>query len=119
MFDFDFSEAIVKFSSFEFSQLGDALLFGGSMLAIGMLTVFAVLCVLWLFLAIFKFFLHDIPKKRAKNKKATPVVVTPEKIVEAKKDDDKEIIAVIAAAIAMAESDNSGMKFKVVSFRRV
>lgn len=119
MFDFDFSKAIVNFSSFEFSQLGDALAFGGSMLAIGMLTVFAVLSVLWLFLAIFKIFFHDIPNRRAKKKKTTPVIVTPERIVEAKKDDDKEIIAVIAAAIAMAESDNSGMKFRVVSFRRV
>ena len=32
--------------------------------------------------------------------------------------DDEEIIAVIAAAIAMAESQNAGAKFKVVSFRR-
>ena len=34
-------------------------------------------------------------------------------------DQDEEIIAVIAAAIAMAESENSGLKFKVVSFRRI
>ena len=32
--------------------------------------------------------------------------------------DDTEIIAVISAAIAMAENDNSGAKFRVVSFRR-
>ena len=32
---------------------------------------------------------------------------------------DEEIVAVIAAAIAMAESENSGLKFKVVSFRRI
>lgn len=34
-------------------------------------------------------------------------------------DQDEEIIAVIAAAIAMAESENSGLKFRVVSFRRI
>jgi LPXTG-motif cell wall-anchored protein len=34
-------------------------------------------------------------------------------------DNDEEIIAVIAAAIAMAESESNGLKFKVVSFRRI
>ena len=32
---------------------------------------------------------------------------------------DEEIVAVIAAAIAMAESESNGLKFKVVSFRRI
>lgn len=32
---------------------------------------------------------------------------------------DEEIVAVIAAAIAMAESESSGLKFRVVSFRRI
>ena len=31
---------------------------------------------------------------------------------------DGELIAVIAAAIAMAENDHTGMKFRVVSFKR-
>ena len=35
------------------------------------------------------------------------------------KNDDEEIIAVIAAAIAAAEADSNGLKFKVVSFRRI
>ena len=34
-------------------------------------------------------------------------------------NNDEEIIAVIAAAIAMAESESDGLKFKVVSFRRI
>ena len=34
-------------------------------------------------------------------------------------NDDEEIIAVIAAAIAAAEADSNGLKFKVVSFRRI
>lgn len=32
---------------------------------------------------------------------------------------DEEIIAVIAAAIAMAESESEGLKFRVVSFKRI
>jgi hypothetical protein len=32
---------------------------------------------------------------------------------------DEEIVAVIAAAIAMAESESNGLKFRVVSFRRI
>ena len=32
---------------------------------------------------------------------------------------DEEIVAVIAAAIAMAESKSNGLKFRVVSFRRI
>ena len=34
-------------------------------------------------------------------------------------NNDEEIIAVIAAAIAMAESESEGLKFRVVSFRRI
>lgn len=33
-------------------------------------------------------------------------------------DNDGEIIAVITAAIAMAESESDGLKFRVVSFKR-
>ena len=40
-------------------------------------------------------------------------------ISEAAESTDEEIIAVIAAAIAMAESENNGLKFRVVSFRRI
>lgn len=32
---------------------------------------------------------------------------------------DEEIVAVIAAAVAMAESESNGLKFRVVSFRRI
>ena len=38
----DFSKAIVDFQNFEVSQLGDALLFGGAILLIGMAAIFAV-----------------------------------------------------------------------------
>ena len=112
----DFTQKIVDFSNFNISQLGDALLFGGAMLLIGMATVFSVLVILWLCLMLFKLFFHDLPTRRRVQKTATvdveavsePVVATSE----------GEIVAVIAAAIAMAESESGGIKFKVVSFKR-
>lgn len=90
--------------------------FGAQMVLIGMVTVFAVLFILWGILLLFKLFFHDL-----KNKK-------PEKVVEkvddapvyapAAADQNDEIVAVIAAAIAMAESESGGIKFRVVSFKR-
>jgi sodium pump decarboxylase gamma subunit len=115
----DFTKPIVDFSNFEISQLGDALIFGGAVLLIGMATIFVILCLLWLCLILFKVFFHDLPEKR-KNA-ASKVVEEPTKaVVEevAPVSDDGEVIAAIAAAIAMAESESSGIKFKVVSFRR-
>ncbi len=114
----DYSKPIVDFANFDIAQLGNALLFGASMLLIGMVTVFAVLCILWLFLYFFKLLFHELPAKRAA-KKAAPVITTVDKESEETATDDGEIVAVIAAAIAMAESEHSGMKFRVVSFRKV
>ena len=113
----DFSKPIIDFSNFSFSQLGDAVLFGAAIILMGMLTVFAVLCILWLFLILFKFVFHDLKDKRAQ-KKASLTVNLADNKDEDKSVDDSEIIAVIAAAIAAAESDNSGIKFRVVSFKR-
>ena len=113
----DFTQKIVDFANFDISQLGDAFLFGGAMLLIGMLAVFAVLILLWICLMVFKLFFHDIPAKRSVTQKAVqaPVAMVKEVVPTSS---EGEIVAVIAAAIAMAESDNSGMKFKVVSFKR-
>ncbi len=112
----NYSEAIVKYGSeFEFSQLGQAALFGGAMVLIGMATIFSVLCLLWGCLSLFKLVFHDLPAKKAA--KAVVVDETPVAVVENTTSDD-EIIAVIAAAIAMAESEDSGSKFRVVSFKR-
>lgn len=119
MFDRDFTQAIVDFGNFEFSQLGEAFGFGGLMLLIGMATVFAVLCVLWICLTLFKVAFHDLPEKRKKDAEA--VEEAPAPVIEAAPAivcDDGEVIAAIAAAIAMAEAESSGLKFKVVSFRR-
>ena len=61
----DYSKVIVDWANFDASQVTSALVFGGSILLIGMLTVFAVLCLLWLCLAVFKLFFHDLPGKRS------------------------------------------------------
>ena len=116
MFDRDFTQKIVDFQNFEFSQLGEALGFGGLMLLIGMATVFAVLLTIWVCLTLFKIGFHDLPEKKAAAAAAAPAPVIAEEPVTV--SDDGEIIAAIAAAIAMAESESSGTKFKVVSFRR-
>lgn len=118
MFNFDFSKPIVDFSNFEFSQLYDAFIFGASILLVGITAIFSVLCILWIFITIFKLIINDLPKiKKTKKKEvAAPII---EQRNDSHKVDDGELIAVISAAIAMAESDSSGMKFKVVSFKRV
>ena len=95
-------------------NLGDALVFGGAVVLIGMATIFSVLIVLWMFLSLFKIFFHDLPEKK---KKAAVATVAAAPVQTVTRQDD-EIVAVIAAAIAMAESESSGIKFKVVSFKR-
>ena len=98
--------------------LNDKLLYGGRMLLIGILTVFAVLILLWFTLVIFKLFFHDLARgnkktKPVKSEQPAPVYNAP--VVS----DNDEIVAVIAAAIAMAEDEyGSDKKFRVVSFKR-
>ena len=112
----DFAQKIVDFENFDIAQLGTAAAFGGAIMLIGMATIFAVLCIIWICITLFKVFFHDLPaKKAAKASEPAPVAVSAEPV---KSNADEEIVAVIAAAIAMAESENSGMKFKVVSFKR-
>lgn len=115
----DYSKPIVDFSNFDVSQLGDALLFGASIMLIGMVTIFAVLCILWLFLIVFKLVFQNLGKNKAAKKNTAVAPVVNENATKPSQPDDGEIIAVIAAAIAMAESESSGLKFRVVSFRRV
>ena len=99
-------------SKFDFSEV---LTFGGKMLLIGVLAVFAVLCLIWALLIIFgKVFNKTSPAVEAE-KKPEPTVT---EAVTYAPSSDGEIIAAIAAAIAMAESESSGAKFRVVSFKR-
>ena len=88
--------------------------FGGQMLLLGVLTVFAVLARIWGALVIFERVFHKEGAKKAEKPAPAPVVVSQAAPVS----NDDEIVAVIAAAIAMAESESGGAKFRVVSFRR-
>ncbi len=94
----------------------DALIFGGQTLLLGMAAVFSVLIIIWLCLVLLKFFLHDLAEKKKTEVKEAPAPVAQASVVRPSADD--EIVAVVAAAIAMAESENSELKFRVVSFRR-
>lgn len=98
---------------------GEQFKFGLEMLLLGMAAVFAVLCIIWLSLVIFRIVFHDIPEKRDKQPKVEAIPsslapIAPSYVCS----QDEEIVAVIAAAIAMAESENNGMKFRVVSFKK-
>ena len=94
---------------------GETLLFGAQMLLLGMFAVFGVLSLIWLVLTLFKLaFTENGQKKATAEKSVAPAAPAPA-IPSA---DNGEIVAAIAAAIAMAESENNGLKFKVVSFRK-
>lgn len=116
MFGIDYNSPIVDFANFEISDMVSALGFGGAMVLIGMATVFAVLILLWICLVLFKVFFHDIPERKAKAPEVSMVVPVQETV--STQPNDTEIIAVIAAAIAMAEAESGGIKFNVVSFKR-
>lgn len=111
---------LVKALSYNLSEplpsFTDKLIYGTEMLLIGVGTVFTVLIILMLFLLSFKFIFGAAEKKKAvaavNNDAIIPATVQPTV------DSDEEIVAVIAAAIAMAESESNGLKFKVVSFKR-
>ena len=104
----DYSQAI--------ANPAEAILFGLKMLLLGLGTVFLVLALIWGSIEIFRFVFNRISgNEKTITPKAEKPVAQP---APAAKDSSGEIVAVIAAAIAMAESENTGMKFKVVSFRR-
>lgn len=105
-------------------DVGARLGIGAEVLLRGMITVFAVLCVIWLSLVLLRLFLYDLPKRRAA--KAAPAeeekneaAPAPAPAPIAPKTDDGELVAVIAAAIAAAEAEEGNGKFRVVSFHRV
>lgn len=113
------------FSGARFAEAGIMMLFG-------MIMVFAVLAILWGILALMKFIMvGKTPKpKKIENKSSVEEVIAesasaaeeePEPVVA--ENDDGELVAVIAAAIAAyRESEGLGEEytggFRVVSFRR-
>ena len=104
----------------------------GIMMLFGMIMIFAVLSVLWGILALMKFIMvGKTPKpKKIENKSSVEEVIAesasaaeeePEPVVA--ENDDGELVAVIAAAIAAyREGEGLGEEytggFRVVSFRR-
>ena len=107
----DYASQIIKTKSF-----GEAALFGLEIVAIGMVAVFAVLGVIWLSLLLFNKLMPVVKRKKEPVSKPAQAVVAPAPVASA--DTNAELVAVIAAAIAAAESESSGAKFRVVSFKR-
>ncbi len=107
----DYGDKIIQTKGF-LETLG----FGAQMLLIGMLTVFSVLVLLFGCLTVFKLVFHGAEKKE--KKPTPPPVAAQAPTAPAYVTDDAEIVAVIAAAVAMAESESGGIPFRVVSFRR-
>jgi sodium pump decarboxylase gamma subunit len=108
----DFNQVIIDTKGFM-----ETLTYGAKMVLIGMIAVFAVLCLIW-----FCLYLFGVAFNGSSSSNKTTEVEKQEDIqapvVAVHSSNDEEIIAVIAAAIAMAESENEGAKFRVVSFRR-
>ncbi|MBE6643909.1 MAG: hypothetical protein E7612_00860 [Ruminococcaceae bacterium] len=100
----------------EILTAGEALEFGGMMVLLGMVAIFAVLGIIWAILTLFKSVFGSINAKEKPAKVKAEPTFAPAPVYAAQ---DAEIVAVIAAAIAMAESESgNGAKFRVVSFRR-
>ena len=91
------------------------LLLGAQVFTIGIATVFAVLVLIWGILSLFGLFSQRGNKAKTEKSVSTVTTASPAPVATAS---DNEIIAVIAAAIAMAESEHPGTKFRVVSFNR-
>ena len=91
-----------------FSNLG----LGVEVFLIGICTVFAVLAIILGILTVFNLVFNKQKKQPQPSAAPTPAPVVT-------KTNDDEIVAVIAAAIAAAESECGGKKFTVVSFKRM
>ena len=94
----------------------DKLTYGGMMLLIGILTVFSVLMIILLVLLAFKGVFGKVSKTKVSQQKTERSEPVP--AVVAAPTQDEEIVAAISAAIAMAESESDGIKFRVVSFKK-
>ena len=84
------------------------------MLLVGMISVFLVLGIIFLALSLFKLAFNKSEKKSSES--VSPVVT--HDFIEAEPQFDGEVIAAIACAIALAESEKEGAKFRVVSFKK-
>lgn len=89
---------------------------------LGILTVFAVLSILWGALEVFRYVFYTLPNKRNEEKQKAQVEqnVAPTQ-PEADVSDDAEIVAAIIAAITASRADEGispSTSFRVVSFRK-
>lgn len=98
-------------------KTADKLSYGGQMLLIGMSVVFAVLLLLWGALELFHLIVATIEGKRTKTEEPAPAPVPASE--NGSPDDESELVAVMAAAIAAASEENPEGSFRVVSFRRI
>lgn len=96
------------------TEYSEILLLGLQVVLIGMLAVFSVLTVIWGCISL----LSVLLSKKKEEAKVETVIPQPAAPAPVATTDGNEIIAVIAAAIAAAESDAPGCKFRVVSFNR-
>ena len=99
--------------------LSDKLSFGGMIVFLGLATVFAVLIIIMLALFLFKFCFSNVTSNGDSKEENLVPAVSNASVAASSSPSDEEIVAVISAAIAMAESEENGVKFKVVSFRRI
>ena len=91
----------------------ETLTFGAQILLLGMGAVFAVLGIIFLLLTLFRFVFGIAEKKKSEQPVQSEIIAQ-----TSDENSDEEIVAVIAAAIAMAESEANNVKFRVVSFKR-
>lgn len=102
--------------------LSERLLEGGKVFLIGMVTVFAVLALLWLVMALFRVLFY----KKNTDEDATNVIKVEDvpsleniPLATSVSSDDTQLIAVITAAIAAYNaSAGNALPFRVVSYRR-
>ncbi len=97
---------------------------GGKWFLLGMVSVFAVLGLIWVTIELFHRFCSIItPKQKSEAPAPAPVAIAPapaavEAPVAVSNATDAEIVAVIIAAIEAAKADTPNGKFRVVSFRK-
>lgn len=89
--------------------------FDGNTVLVGAVAVFAIIGVFWSLLTVYKKVFGNTASDSVQSANSDNSALPTSNV----NTDDKEIVAVIAAAIAMAESEfGNGLKFRVVSFRR-
>ncbi len=110
--------------------LGERLTYGLQMTGIGLLTIFAVLGIIYLTMLLFRLAFYDIPNRRKQSGKAeaasapAPVTAAPAPAAPTAPAQDDAIIAVLTAAVAAILADEAAangtapLPFRVVSFRR-